>query len=258
MAAGQFIKMGGKLKCIIREIFSATSIKPDINFTAPPFDKDKWELYNLNEDWTETNDLASKYPEKLEELKNLFDSLAVANNVYPLKNYRQGLPAPFINPKTILYGQSTSRFKVNIGKGALSITSIIDINKSTDEGVLFATGGIFGGISLYIKESKIHLLFSDGRTDTTISSTHKLSIGKYSIRLAFTPEVNNSRSVSLFINDEKIADANIGTLAKQLSMAGSEGISVGRDMNSKVSDAYTGTYPFTGIIHRITIEQEIK
>lgn len=238
-----------------RNIFS-DSIKPDINFTAPSFDKDKWELYNLNEDWTETNDLASEYPGKLDELKKLFDSLAVANNVYPLKNYRQGLPAPVIKPVTVLYGQSTARFKVNIGKGALIITSIIDINKPTDEGVLFATGGIFGGISLYIKDSKLHLLMSDGRSDTTITSEKKLSTGRDSIKLAFTQEVNNSRVVTILINDEKISETNIGTKAKQLSMAGSEGISVGRDMNAKVGNGYEGVYAFTGTIHWITIEQK--
>lgn len=240
-----------------RNIFS-DSIKSDINFTARPFSQDKWELYNLNDDWTETTDLASKYPEKLEELKKLFDSLAIANNVYPLKNYREGLPAPVIKPITILYGQSTARFKVNIGKGAISVTSFIDINKQNEEGVLFAAGGIFGGISLYIKSNTVHLLITDGRSDTTISSPKKLSIGKNSIRVAFTPEISNSRSVTIFINNEKITTANISAKAKQLNMAGNEGISIGRDMNSKVGNAYEGTFPFTGTIHRITIEQEVK
>jgi arylsulfatase len=33
------------------------------------FDKDVWELYNLNDDFNERNDLAKKYPEKLKELQ---------------------------------------------------------------------------------------------------------------------------------------------------------------------------------------------
>jgi arylsulfatase len=48
------------------------------------FDNDVWELYNLNEDFNERNNLAKKYPEKLEELKKLFDDQAKENNVYPL------------------------------------------------------------------------------------------------------------------------------------------------------------------------------
>jgi arylsulfatase A-like enzyme len=47
------------------------------------YDNDVWELYNLNEDFNETVDLAKKYPEKLIELKKAFDEQAKKNNVYP-------------------------------------------------------------------------------------------------------------------------------------------------------------------------------
>jgi arylsulfatase A-like enzyme len=65
----------------------------DFNFIGnnPPadksFDDDVWSLYNLNEDPTETNDLAKKNPQKLEELKKLFDEQATANHLYPLLDW---------------------------------------------------------------------------------------------------------------------------------------------------------------------------
>jgi hypothetical protein len=49
-----------------------------------PFDKDVWELYNLNEDFSESENLAEKNPEKLDELKKEWDAQAWKNNVYPL------------------------------------------------------------------------------------------------------------------------------------------------------------------------------
>jgi len=52
------------------------------------FDNDVWELYNLNEDFNERNNLAKKYPEKLEELKKLFDEQAKENNLYPLLDWQ--------------------------------------------------------------------------------------------------------------------------------------------------------------------------
>jgi arylsulfatase len=52
--------------------------------TEHSFDKDVWELYNLNEDFNERIDLAKKYPEKLEALKALFDENAKKYNIYPL------------------------------------------------------------------------------------------------------------------------------------------------------------------------------
>ena len=48
------------------------------------FDQDKWELYNTAEDFSESTDLVQKYPEKLEELKRIFDEEAWKYNVYPL------------------------------------------------------------------------------------------------------------------------------------------------------------------------------
>jgi arylsulfatase A-like enzyme len=48
-----------------------------------PFDENAWELYNLNEDYTERIDLAKKYPEKLAELKALFEEQAKDHHLYP-------------------------------------------------------------------------------------------------------------------------------------------------------------------------------
>ena len=59
--------------------------------TASNFDNDVWELYNLNEDFNERNNLASKHPEKLAELKKLFDEQAKENNVYPLIDWQDVL-----------------------------------------------------------------------------------------------------------------------------------------------------------------------
>jgi arylsulfatase len=48
-----------------------------------PFDENAWELYNLNEDYTERIDLAKKYPEKLAELKSEFEEQAKSHHLYP-------------------------------------------------------------------------------------------------------------------------------------------------------------------------------
>jgi len=60
-----------------------------------------WQLYNLNEDFNELHDLAKKYPEKLKELKALFDEEATRNRLYPLITWddvidkiRKGVPMP--------------------------------------------------------------------------------------------------------------------------------------------------------------------
>ena len=79
-AARSIYKDGWKAGAIHRpdiiDLFKRDSVVRDYN-------KDKWELYNLNEDFNERVDLAAKYPEKLAALKALFDENAKKYNIYP-------------------------------------------------------------------------------------------------------------------------------------------------------------------------------
>lgn len=63
------------------------------------FDKDEWELYNLNEDFNERVNLAKKYPEKLAELKKLFEEDAKKYNIYPFIDWQDVFNARLINSK---------------------------------------------------------------------------------------------------------------------------------------------------------------
>jgi len=54
------------------------------NAASPqPFDENAWELYNLNDDYTERINLARKYPEKLAALKAEFEEQAKEHHLYP-------------------------------------------------------------------------------------------------------------------------------------------------------------------------------
>jgi len=66
------------------EVKEALNDKTKAAVLNTDYDKDVWELYNINEDFNERKDLAKKYPEKLAELKKLFDEQAKKNNLYPL------------------------------------------------------------------------------------------------------------------------------------------------------------------------------
>lgn len=54
--------------------------------------KEVWELYNVEDDPTELNDLAQSNPAKLKEMQALFDQEAKANQVYPLINWSDLFP----------------------------------------------------------------------------------------------------------------------------------------------------------------------
>lgn len=225
----------------------------DPNFNPRPFTEDKWELYNLNDDPTEITDLSAKNPQKLEELKKLFDSLAVANNVYPLKNYSAGVPTPEVRAKSIIYRGTTNKTKVNIGKKAVSITANIEVNGAAD-GVIWAAGGLPGGTSLFVKNGTLQYVLNDGVKEVVLTSTKALVAGKNVIKIDFSED----NSVILSLNGEQAAQQNVSARAKYLSAISSEGISVGKDLNSPVTKAYLGVFPFNGTVNTVIIDQKTE
>lgn len=225
----------------------------DPNFNPRPFSQDKWELYNLNEDWNEINDVAGKYPEKLKELQDLFDSEAKKNNVYPLHNYQEGLAVPDIKSKTVILEGTSQKIKVRIGKGSVSITANIETKTKSDDGVIFADGGLLGGSSLYIKGGKLRYVLNDGLTEKYLTSAKALQVGENTIKV----EYPDNKTVVLSINGQKVAETTINARDKYLGAFSGEGVSVGKDSNSPVTKSYAWPYAFKGRVTKIVIDQNI-
>jgi len=236
-----------------RNIFGDVGSK-DPNFSPRPFSEDKWELYNLIDDPTETKDLAAKYPQKLNELKALFDEEAKKNNVYPLRDYRTGVPEPPLRKRSVIYQGTTAKTKVNIGKKPLKITVYAEIPKEVPEGVVFASGGYSGGNALYFVNGKLHYTLNDGVQEITLISDKQLPPGKATIRLEF-PDLT---SVEVYINDVKTGNHTFKSRTAYLNSISSEGISVGRDLNVPVTKNYKGPAPFNGLVSKIVIDQLIE
>ncbi len=233
-----------------RSFFNAGDTDP--HFTARSFDKDKWELYNINEDWNETNDVAAKYPQKLEELKALFDSEAAKYNVYPLRDYKAGVPPPKIRQKAVIYQGATARTRVYIGNGDVSITAHIEIPDDKTEGVIFSNGGLStGGSSLFIKDGKLYYLLTDAVKEIVLSTDKPLTKGAHTISIKFTGET----SVTLAVDNEQVANAQFTKRNKYINSFGSDGVSLGKDLGIPVTKAYEKPFSFTGIVRTIVIEQ---
>lgn len=228
------------------------SSETDPHFSARSFDKDKWELYNINEDWNETNDVAAKYPQKLEELKALFDSEAVKYNVYPLRDYKAGVAPPKIRQKAVIYQGTTVETRVYIGKGDVSVTAHIEIPDNKTEGVIFSNGGLSaGGSSLFIKDGKLHYLLTDAVKEIILSAHKPLTKGPHTISIKFIGE----SSVTLAVDNEQVANAQFTKRNKYINSFGSDGVSLGKDLGIPVTKAYEKPFSFTGTVRTIVVEQ---
>jgi arylsulfatase A-like enzyme len=229
------------------------------------FSKDKWELYNLNDDYNELQDLASTKPDKLKELQELFDSEAAKYNVYPLRDGTEkqlDYNSLYLNnnaSRTVFYPEASQVFGVAspiTPYKSYAITADAEIQKGS-EGVLFALGGRFGGVSLFVKDGKVYAANNTGIKLTHLASGKSLVSGKVLVKyvLNFTDakEQNDvAGTQTLYVNDVKVAEAPI--VKSQANIRSGDEINVGRDLITQVSDKYKGAFPFTGKINNVVVE----
>ena len=186
------------------------------------FSKDKWELYNLTTDYNELHDLASSNPDKLKELQELFDSEAAKYNIYPLKDGTEkqlDYTPLYLNnniSRTVFYPEASQVYGVAspiTPYKSYTIMADAEIQKGS-EGVLFALGGRFGGVSLFVKEGKLYAANNTGVKLTHLVSSKPLPAGKvvvkYVLNYKEAKEPNDAAGTQeLYINDTKVAEAPI-------------------------------------------------
>lgn len=224
-----------------------------------PFSEDKWELFKLDEDFNERNDLAQKDPQKLEELKKVFDEEAEKYNVYPLKDGSEkekwGEPGFFDERKHIVLYQGVSHFTEapDFTNRSFTITATVDIKNKNAEGVLFALGGQFGGLSLFIQNGKLKAAHNVGYAAVNISGDKQtVPLGKSLLKLDVKSDTAQKNATAfLYINDAKVGEAQLPSAQFKDAW---DGISVGKDDNTPVSAQYKSPYAFTGTLKKVNID----
>ena len=131
------------------------------------------------------------------------------------------------------------------------------------EGVLFAHGSPFGGHALYVKDNRLHYVYSFvGMTEEKIVATEELPTGeKLILSASFDKSGEDPPGVatgllSLWHGDTKVGEGQIKTQPGKFMIAG-EGLCIGRDGGAGVTDDYPGTAPwrFTGgTIRRVAVD----
>jgi arylsulfatase len=228
-----------------------------LHVAGTDFSQDKWELYNLKEDFNERINLADKFPDKLKELQELFDSEAWKYNVYPLKD---DAPATLQQPpsafdgrdKIILYpGISQLLDGPNLANRSFSITADTEIPDKGAEGVLFSNGGRNSGVSFFVQKGKLIWVYNTGFEKYTITSDKPIAVGKTQLKFEFNYAGQDKGGIGvLYINGVKTGEAKFG----KSSFRGSEGISIGKDIITPVTDTYKTPFAFTGKLKKIIIE----
>lgn len=225
------------------------------------FNNDKWELFNLAQDYNERFDLSAQNPDKLKELKDLFDSEGEKYNVFPLRDGTETSP---INAPTafdgrnqlVLYPGISQLTEVpNFANKSFSIVAHTEIPAKGAEGVLFSWGGRASGLSFFVQNKQVQVLYNYGFEKVLINSGKAvLPTGKVELRYDFDLEgttQNPTGTGTLYINGTKVGDGKITRQAKGTSH---EGISIGKDIITPVSETYAAPYAFTGKLRNVVLD----
>ncbi|MGR5276094.1 sulfatase-like hydrolase/transferase [Vibrio rotiferianus] len=220
------------------------------------FDDVTWELYNIDEDFSQANDLAKSHPEKLEELKKIFDEEANKYDVYPLDDrYAERVVNP--NRPSITRGKKHFRYyqgTVRIPEGGTppvysrshTIESKLDYNQG-DEGVIVAVGGNVAGYTIYIKDGKLHYHYNFfNKKRFHVTSEEPLPSGTLDIKMDYKQESNEhggGGTATLYVNGKEVGSEKIGNTVP-LRFAVTETTDIGMDLGSPVTPEYEAPFEY--------------
>lgn len=255
-------KDGWKAACI-----HANRMPWELNKVAP-FEDDVWELYNINEDFSESNNLAEQYPEKLEELKARWEELAWENNVFPMYDdmvmrISKQQDNLFGDQKEFVYWypgaqRIAEKASAPVKGRSHTIETILNLT-GKEEGVIVACGGFTGGYTLFIKNNKVIYDYNYYNGDYYTLESPKLGTGEVHIKFDFVEKGSPKRGIpggigSLFINGEKVAETQMEEMHIS-TFSLSETFDVGIDSGTPVSNKYSvkNHFQYTGELQKVIV-----
>lgn len=274
MHATQYFEMFGN-RAIYHEGWFARTIHraPWESQPRRPLEDDSaWQLYDTTKDFSLVNDLASQYPEKLEELQKLFLEEAEKNQVLPIDDrVLERVNAELVGRPDLMGGRTSITLAegmtgmsenvfLNIKNKSKTIAADIVVTEGeVANGTIIAQGGRFGGWSLYVKDGVpgYHYNFL-GLEHFPVVATEKIPVGKSTLRFEFAYDgggLGKGGQGSLFINEKKVGEGRIERTQPMIFSA-DETADVGIDLATPVVEAIGAERQsrFTGGIPRITVE----
>lgn len=230
------------------------------------FDEDKWELYHVDEDFSESNDVAEQYPQKLRELQDEFFIEAGKYGVFPqfLNNHLSGSDALAKSYGDALFFPAETREYHNIYRyfdlpkaprtdgNSFAITARINRRAETESGVIYAAGDRFGGWSFYIKENQLRYTFNrGGKAQFNLHSEETLPVGRITVKLEVRILEEKNAQVQIFVENRQVGSLIINGYYGTTSGFGFN--TIGANRYCAVSEEYESPFVFQGNIEYVKV-----
>lgn len=229
-------------------------------------ENDSWQLYNIEEDWSQSKDLSMEHPDRLADMKSLFlvesaknDNLPIGGGLWSVIYHPEDAPkTPYQNWTFVGDIDRMPEFAApKLGKFNNTVQMEVDMPKNAN-GVLYALGGFGGGLSCFVKDGYLiyeYNLFEIERT--VIKGKKKLPSGLVNIEVVSTKTTSKAQSpmdIVIKVNGKEYSRGNVPVIAP-LTFTANDCLDFGKDLGSPVSTYYydQAPYKFEGKIIKSTV-----
>jgi arylsulfatase A-like enzyme len=227
------------------------------------FDEDRWELFNLAEDFSEAVDLAQDDPERLAQMTELWSLEAVRNQVLPISDSMLDRFGGFIPPAWPAGPSRTFRpgggpvhdEAIPLLWGGFRLTAQVDMVGEQTEGVICALGDWFGGYALYVNAGVVQFTFSRAADALELSAPSTTSTGPHEVAVFYqVGGAGTPGRMALSIDGAEVDHIDVVGMLPMALQHGGAGLRLGFDTGFPVSARYTPPANFTGTIDFVRIE----
>ena len=237
----------------------------------------KWELYNVKEDPTQSNDLAARMPDKLKQMQGIFYVEAAKYNVLPLDNSsltRWNTARPSLTAgRTVFTYRGGLTGVPNSGAPSIlnksyTLTAEVTIPEGGAEGMIVTDGGRFGGYGLFLSKGELGMgrgkpvfLYNLLDLKRTTWEGPELGAGKHTIAFDFKsdgPGLGKGGTGVLYVDGKEVA-RNSMEHTTPITFPEDETFDIGQDTRTGVAMIeyrYDPPFKFTGKLDKLTFKLE--
>ena len=227
------------------------------------FDKDRWELYHVENDRSQCHDLAAEQPEKLAEMQALWFAEAEKYNGLPLADLSvfemigRWRPTVGGDRTSYTYYPNTAPVSVgacvNIAGRSFSVLAEVSVHSADVSGVLLKQGAGHGGYVLFVEDGRLAFVYNFfGESEQRVIAPDPVPLGDHILGVGYarTGTLEGTHTpigvVTLYVDGAAVATLpDVKAHPFIFGLAGG-GVEVGRNLGQPVSAAYTAPFPFTG------------
>ena len=203
-----------------------------------------WELYDLNADRSELNNLSEKYPQRTKEMADRWEAWAIEAKAKPWPWNRK---KSNFSKKKVFNLKSDANLPMGVAPMIAKKAFEVEVHlEKQGDGILVAQGGDAHGWNLFMHEGMVHFTIRLGGKVETVRASEKLGAKEWRL----SAKLDSRGEVNLYSEDRKLGSGKVTGLVKEMP---ADGLQVGRDEGGTVGEDRQ-SFAFDGEIKKVRIK----